>query len=181
MSTPRTAALATHHTPLGTLTLAATHEALVLCAFDDRDDATARITRGGLDPVDHGVASPAQRQLIDQAVRELDAYLGGRIRKFTVPYDLLLATPFSRTTVAGLDGILPYGTTATYGELAEALGRPRAARAVGTALGANPLCVVLPCHRVVGANRRLTGYAGGVEAKQFLLELESGPTTPDTP
>ncbi|MER5790561.1 MGMT family protein [Streptomyces sp. NPDC001980] len=90
--------------------------------------------------------------------------------------DLRLATPFSRTTVERLDALLPYGVTGTYAELAAALGRPRAARAVGTALGANPLCVVLPCHRVVGSGGRLTGYAGGVEAKRFLLDLEHSRT-----
>ena len=68
-----------------------------------------------------------------------------------------------------LESFVPYGRTATYGELAAALGRPRAARAVGMALGSNPLCVVLPCHRIVGAKGSLTGYAGGVPAKRFPL------------
>lgn len=175
MPTPSTAALASHPTPLGSLTLAATDEALVLCAFDDRERAITRLTRAGLTAVEDD-ATPAQSRIIEEARRQLDAYLDGRSRTFTVPMDLRLATPFSRTTVEHLDGILPYGVTGTYAELAAALGRPRAARAVGTALGANPLCVVLPCHRVVGSGGRLTGYAGGVEAKRFLLELESGRT-----
>ncbi|MGW3355407.1 methylated-DNA--[protein]-cysteine S-methyltransferase [Streptomyces bungoensis] len=176
MRTPSTAALASHPTPLGPLALAATDDALVLCAFDDREKAAARITRGGLTLVDADAAAPAQQRIIEEAGRQLDAYLGGRSRTFTVPMDLRLATPFSRTTVERLDELLPYGVTGTYAELAAALGRPRAARAVGTALGANPLCVVLPCHRVVGSGGRLTGYAGGVAAKRFLLDLEHGRT-----
>ncbi|MGX1545019.1 methylated-DNA--[protein]-cysteine S-methyltransferase [Streptomyces adustus] len=176
MRTPPTAALAAHRTPLGSLTLAATDEALVLCAFDDREQAVARIARGGLTAVDADAATPAQLRIVEEAGRQVDAYLEGRSRTFTVPMDLRLATPFSRTTVERLDSLLPYGVTGTYAELAAALGRPRAARAVGTALGANPLCVVLPCHRVVGSGGRLTGYAGGVEAKRFLLDLESGGT-----
>ncbi|MEV6741487.1 methylated-DNA--[protein]-cysteine S-methyltransferase [Streptomyces sp. NPDC051104] len=176
MPTPPTAALASHRTPLGPLTLAATDDALVLCAFDDREQAVNRITRGGLTAVEADAATPDQLRILREAARELDAYLEGRSRAFTVRLDLRLATPFSRTTVERLDGILPYGMTGTYAELAAALGRPRAARAVGTALGANPLCVVLPCHRVVGSGGRLTGYAGGVAAKQFLLDLESDRT-----
>ncbi|MFD7875941.1 methylated-DNA--[protein]-cysteine S-methyltransferase [Streptomyces sp. NPDC059766] len=176
MRTPPTAALASHRTPLGPLTLAATDGALVLCAFDGREQAVARLTRAGLTAVDADAAGPGRLRIIEETGRQVDAYLEGRSRAFTVPVDLRLATPFSRTTVERLDSLLPYGVTGTYAELAAALGRPRAARAVGTALGANPLCVVLPCHRVVGAGGRLTGYAGGVTAKRFLLDLESGGT-----
>ncbi|MER5596464.1 methylated-DNA--[protein]-cysteine S-methyltransferase [Streptomyces sp. NPDC002265] len=172
MRTPPTAALASHRTPLGPLTLAATDDALVLCAFDGREQAVARLTRAGL----ADVAGPGRLRIIEEAGRQVDAYLEGRSRAFTVPVDLRLATPFGRTTVQRLDSLLPYGVTGTYAGLAAALGRPRAARAVGTALGANPLCVVLPCHRVVGAGGRPTGYAGGVTAKRFLLDLESGGT-----
>ncbi|MQS06125.1 methylated-DNA--[protein]-cysteine S-methyltransferase [Streptomyces alkaliphilus] len=176
MPTPSTAAHVTHRTPLGSLTLAATDDALVLCAFDDREQARARLGRGGLTALDVDVATSDQRRILEEASRQLDAYLGGHSRAFTVRTDLRLATPFSRTTVERLDGLLPYGATGTYAELAAALGRPRAARAVGTALGANPLCVVLPCHRVVGSGGRPTGYAGGLAAKRFLLDLESGRT-----
>jgi methylated-DNA-[protein]-cysteine S-methyltransferase len=72
-----------------------------------------------------------------------------------------------------------YGSRTTYGALAAAVGRPRASRAVGAALGANPLCVVLPCHRVVAGSGALTGYAGGLDAKRYLLNLESTPTRGD--
>ena len=167
------AAVLTHPTPIGTLTLAATDEALVLCAFTDADGAARRLARAGLRAVGAESAGPAQRRLLDETRAQLDGYLSGTRRAFTVPVDLCLATPFSRETVAALGGIVPYGHTTTYGALATALGRPGAARAVGTALGANPLCVVLPCHRVVAGSGRDSGYAGGIEAKNALLALEA--------
>jgi len=109
---------------------------------------------------------------VDEARRQLEQYLAGRLRTFDLPLDPALATPFQRSVLERLPEV-GYGHRISYGELAARLGRPSAARAVGTALGGNPLCVVLPCHRVVGASGALTGYAGGLEAKQILLDLES--------
>ena len=86
--------------------------------------------------------------------------------------DPVLASPFQRLVLGQLVSDVGYGTTTSYGSLAVAVGRPGSARAVGAALGANPLCIVLPCHRVIGATGELTGYAGGIEAKRYLLELE---------
>lgn len=104
-------------------------------------------------------------------VAQLNAYFAGERTGF----DLELGgggSEFQRRVWAALDAV-PYGTTVTYGEIAARIGAPRAAvRAVGAAIGANPLMIVRPCHRVVGANGALTGYAGGVERKQRLLELE---------
>jgi methylated-DNA-[protein]-cysteine S-methyltransferase len=168
-----TAAVAVHTTPLGPLVLAATDEALVLCCFGPPEAAAERAGRAGTHTVDEGEATAAQRRVLDEARTQLDTYLSGGRRDFTVPMDLRLATPFSRRTVSALGEFVPYGRTATYARLAEALDRPRAARAVGTALGANPLCVVLPCHRIVGSTGGLNGYAGGLEAKRFLLDLEA--------
>ncbi|MCQ0023159.1 methylated-DNA--[protein]-cysteine S-methyltransferase [Streptomyces somaliensis DSM 40738] len=170
---PLTAAVAVHATALGPLTLAATDEALVLCAFAPPETGVGRARRADLHPVEETEATAAQRRVLDGARTQLDAYLGGRRRDFTVPTDLRLATPFSRRTVSILEEFVPYGRTTTYARLAEVLDRPRAARAVGTALGTNPLCVVLPCHRVVGSTGSLSGYAGGLEAKRFLLDLEA--------
>ena len=173
-----TAAVAVHHTPVGPLLLAATAEALVLCCYGSREDAVARIARAGLRPVAEEDAEAAGQKVLGEARAQLDAYLTGARRDFTVPVDLRLATPFSRSTVMALDAFVPYGRTATYGELAAALDRPRAARAVGTALGNNPVCVVLPCHRILGSGGSMNGYAGGLEAKRLLLGLEArtGPT-----
>ncbi|WP_245790733.1 methylated-DNA--[protein]-cysteine S-methyltransferase [Streptomyces monashensis] len=152
------------------LTLAATGEALVYCGFRTPDVAEPRVPDRLTVPWD---ATPAQRAVLDEARAQLDAYLGGRLRTFTLPLDLRRATAFVRETVVGLEEFVPYGRTSTYGELAKRLGRPKAARAVGRALGANPLCVVLPCHRIVGASGQLTGYAGGSAAKKYLLDLEA--------
>lgn len=170
------AVLVSHPTPLGTLTLGATGNALVYCAFGAPEDLRSRLASLPAAPApgpDRGTDRTAGA-VLDEARAQLDAYLSGRLRQFSLPLDLRLATPFSRETVSALNHFVPYGTTGTYGALAEHLGRPRAARAVGTALGSNPLCVVLPCHRIVGVSGRFTGYAGGAAAKQYLLELEAG-------
>lgn len=103
---------------------------------------------------------------------QLDAYFAGRRTRF----DLDLAprgTPFQLEVWQALTGIPP-GTTISYGELARRIGRPNASRAVGAANGANPLPIVVPCHRVIGAGGALTGFAGGLETKRFLLALERG-------
>lgn len=100
----------------------------------------------------------------------LAAYFEGRLRAFTVPLDLR-GTPFQRQVWEALCHI-PFGEVRTYAEIAELLGRPRATRAVGAANGANPVALIVPCHRVIGSNGSLTGYAGGLALKRFLLEHE---------
>jgi len=114
-----------------------------------------------------------QPAALDEVRRELSAYLAGERRTFDLRVDLALATPFQRVVLTGLRENVPYGERTTYGALARRIGRPSASRAVGAALGANPLCVVLPCHRVVASSGALTGYAGGLAAKERLLALES--------
>ncbi|MFE3516331.1 methylated-DNA--[protein]-cysteine S-methyltransferase [Streptomyces sp. NPDC059166] len=105
---------------------------------------------------------------------ELHAYFEGRRTGFGIEYAVGRGTDFQRRVWQALDSI-PYGTTLSYGEVAERIGAPRAAvRAVGTAVGANPLLVVRPCHRVIAASGALSGYAGGPERKRRLLDLESG-------
>lgn len=103
---------------------------------------------------------------------QLEEFLTGRRRDFDVAVDLALAGEFQREVLTRLRATR-YGERTTYGALAAAVGRPRASRAVGAALGANPLCVVLPCHRVVASSGSLTGYAGGLPTKERLLTLES--------
>jgi methylated-DNA-[protein]-cysteine S-methyltransferase len=110
---------------------------------------------------------------LDEVRRELEAYLAGERRGFDLHVDLALATPFQRVVLTGLRESVGYGERTTYGALARRVGRPSASRAVGAALGANPLCVVLPCHRVVASSGALTGYAGGLAAKERLLALEA--------
>ena len=110
---------------------------------------------------------------LDDARQQLDDFLAGRRHDFDLETDLALATPFQRSVLETLARTVGYGQRETYGGLARAIDRPTASRAVGAALGANPLCIVVPCHRVVGSHGALTGYAGGVAAKEYLLDLET--------
>jgi methylated-DNA-[protein]-cysteine S-methyltransferase len=108
---------------------------------------------------------------VDRVRRQLDEYFAGRRRGFDVDWDIRSLPPYNRRVLEQLARV-EYGTTTTYGQLAAVTGNPRAARAVGTVMHRNPIPIVLPCHRVVGANGRLTGYAGGLERKERLLRLE---------
>ena len=114
-----------------------------------------------------------QPRELDEARRQLEEFLAGRRHAFALRTDLALASDFQRVVLPRLAQSVGYGHRATYGELARAVERPSAARAVGAALGSNPLCVVLPCHRVVASSGALTGYAGGLAAKRYLLDLEA--------
>ncbi|MBP2585716.1 methylated-DNA-[protein]-cysteine S-methyltransferase [Streptomyces sp. PvR006] len=111
-----------------------------------------------------------------EAIRQLDAYFAGELTEFELPLKLI-GTPFQLRVWEGLLRI-PYGETRTYGELAEELGNPGASRAVGLANGKNPVSIIVPCHRVVGAGGNLTGYGGGLDRKQRLLAFESGTAEP---
>ncbi|MFJ9380251.1 methylated-DNA--[protein]-cysteine S-methyltransferase [Streptomyces sp. NPDC101455] len=107
-----------------------------------------------------------------EASAQLQAYFAGELKDFSVQLRLH-GTPFQQTVWDQLRRI-PYGETRSYGDLADALGNPGASRAVGLANGKNPIGIIVPCHRVVGANGSLTGYGGGLDRKQRLLDLESG-------
>jgi len=107
---------------------------------------------------------------LSEAVRQLRAYFAGELHEFDLPV-APEGTPFQLRIWRELQKI-PYGETMTYGELARRVGRPNASRAVGSANGANPISIVIPCHRVIGSNGRLTGYGGGIEVKEKLLALE---------
>jgi O-6-methylguanine DNA methyltransferase len=109
----------------------------------------------------------------DEIVAELDAYFAGDLHEFTIPLDLR-GTEFQRRVWELLLSI-PYGQTRSYGQIASALGRPGASRAVGQAIGTNPVAIIVPCHRVIGASGGLVGYGGGLHRKQALLELEARP------
>jgi methylated-DNA-[protein]-cysteine S-methyltransferase len=108
---------------------------------------------------------------VEQARRELDEYFEGRREQFDLPVDLTALPDFHRSVLEELRRV-PYGVVSTYGQLAVSIGRPRAARAVGGALNRNPIPIVVPCHRIVGANGSLVGYAGGLDRKRALLSLE---------
>jgi len=125
--------------------------------------------RSGVRPEPGWQENPAS---LDEAVRQLRAYFAGALREF----DLAVApegTPFQKRVWQELLRI-PYGSTISYGELARRIGKPNASRAVGLANGANPISIVIPCHRVIGSNGKLTGYGGGLDKKEWLLALERG-------
>ena len=110
--------------------------------------------------------------MLRETARQLSAYFDGSLRVFSVPL-AFEGTPFQRSVWQALLTI-PYGETRTYGEIARQIGNPAAVRAVGAANGRNPISIIVPCHRVIGADGSLTGYGGGVEAKRWLLGHESG-------
>src|SRR3954471_19191577 len=147
--------------PVGDLFIASTERGLCRISYhaEGQDEQLARI-----------FGARVLRVPLDDVRRELDEYFAGRRRAFDVPLDLRVA-PFHEAVLHELARV-PYGRTETYGSLAAKVGRPNAARAVGTVMNRNPIPIVLPCHRIVGANGSLTGYAGGLDVKRALLELE---------
>jgi len=124
---------------------------------------------------------PGAHPVLAQAAQELTRFFNGQAPRFSVPLDLRAGTPFQQQVWAALQRI-GYGQTVSYGTLARQLGRPTGARAVGAAVGRNPVSVIVPCHRVLGAGGALTGYAGGLDRKTGLLRLEAthGHTMPGT-
>jgi methylated-DNA-[protein]-cysteine S-methyltransferase len=147
--------------PVGALHIAQTERGLCRISYfeDGFDDALART---------FGVR--VLRVPLDDVRRELDEYFEGRRHAFDLPIDLRVA-PFHADVLREL-ALVPYGETSTYGTLAARAGHPKAARAVGTVMNRNPIPIVLPCHRIVGATGALVGYAGGLEVKRHLLSLE---------
>ena len=152
--------------PVGTLLVAATREGLCRIAFDAEPEAVVEELAGV-----YGTRVLRSPRPTDNARRELDEYFEGRRREFALRLDVGRLAGFQRLVLDELARV-PYGATATYGSLADRIGKPRSARAVGGALNRNPLPIVLPCHRVVGAGGSLVGYAGGLDRKRALLALE---------
>jgi len=149
--------------PVGTLTLVASEAALVAILWEN--DAPRRVRLPApIERPDHPVLAETARQLA--------GYFAGERRAFDLPLDFR-GTPFQKRVWAALLDI-PFGETRSYADIARAIGAPAACRAVGAANGRNPISIVAPCHRVVGANGALTGFAGGLEAKRFLLRHEAG-------
>ncbi len=151
-------------TPLGPLTLARTPSGLCGAWFDDQRDAPAQAY---FLPDLHR----PQDKLLRSACEQLQAYFQGQLQHFELPLDLGAGTAFQQSVWQGLQQ-LAWGQLGTYSALAQRINRPRAVRAVGGAVGRNPLSIVLPCHRVLGSTGQLTGYSGGLWRKQALLRLE---------
>lgn len=158
-------AVGTVDAPVGRLVLAVTGDGVAACSYEPEDAVLAKLARR----ISPRILRVPKR--VDDARRQLDEYFEGHRDRFDLAVDLRLAAPFAQGVLRSV-GAVPYGRTTTYGQVAAAVGRPAAARAVGHALGANPVCVIVPCHRVVGATGALTGYAGGIEAKRLLLTHE---------
>lgn len=150
----------THHdSPLGRLLLMASEEGLTGLYFEQH--------QRGREP--QGVQD-REHSLLKETARQLDAYFARRLKRFDLPLDLQ-GTPFQLRVWQGLQSV-GYGALSTYTQQARLAGRDNAVRATGAAIGRNPVCIILPCHRIVAQNGGLTGYAGGLERKRLLLALE---------
>lgn len=136
------------------------------------DARAVRAVRFAARPEDDRAGPAAAEELCGRARLELEAYLAGELRAFTVAADPR-GTPFHLAVWQAMREI-PYGGTLAYGEIGALLGDPGAGQAVGVACGANPIPLIIPCHRVVAAGGRLGGFGGGVDVKRWLLDLESG-------
>jgi methylated-DNA-[protein]-cysteine S-methyltransferase len=150
--------------PVGDLLVAVTERGLCRIAY--RPDAALEELAG-----DFGARVLRLPKRVDQVRRELDEYFAGRRREFDLETDLSPVPAFQQLALRELARV-PFGQVTTYGALAAKIGRPRAARAIGGAMNRNPIPIVLPCHRVIGADGSLVGYGGGLERKEQLLRLE---------
>ena len=147
--------------PVGRLTLIGGDAGLAAVLWET--DTPARV------PL-QATALAGQHPILNEAEQQLTEYFAGQRRSFSIPLDFV-GTPFQKQVWQALIAI-PYGETRTYAELARQIGQPAAVRAVGAANGKNPISIIAPCHRVIGASGKLTGFAGGLAAKAWLLDLE---------
>jgi methylated-DNA-[protein]-cysteine S-methyltransferase len=152
---------ARYESPLGTMILAATDRGLAGAWFEGQRHM----------PDHSGWPLRPGHPVLRQAMRQFDDYFAGRRAAFDLPLDLQGGTQFQQSVWQALLAI-PGGKTTSYGALSRRIGRPAAVRAVGAAVGRNPLSIVVPCHRVLGSDGSLTGYAGGLERKSALLSME---------
>jgi methylated-DNA-[protein]-cysteine S-methyltransferase len=162
---PETFFLTRYQSPIGAYVLASSLHGVVCVKSENH--MTTRLDRWERD----GIQIQENNRYNREVAAELDAYFAGDLRQFSVPLDLR-GTDFQRQVWQLLQSI-PYGETRSYGQIASALGRPTASRAVGRANGTNPVAIIVPCHRVIGANGELVGYGGGLDRKQALLDLEA--------
>lgn len=147
--------------PLGRIVLAAVDDQLLGVWFDEQTHL----------PDLSACTSAPDHPVLQRTALQLTQYFAGQRRTFDVPLATVAGTPFQQAVWRALQDI-PFGSTCSYGELARRIGKPAAVRAVGAAVGRNPLGIIVPCHRVIGASGSLTGYAGGLHRKTALLQLE---------
>jgi methylated-DNA-[protein]-cysteine S-methyltransferase len=153
--------------PLGELKLIASDQGLTAILWENDDPK--RVQQGVM-------AENKTHPILIETERQLQDYFSGKLEQFSLPLHFI-GTAFQRQVWTALLGI-PFGETRTYGQIAQHIGHPKAVRAVGAANGRNPISIVTPCHRVIGSDGKLTGFAGGLKAKAYLLALESTNTTP---
>jgi len=154
-----------YDSPLGTYVIGSSSRGVICVKTESHmTSLTSRWRREGIEVKDAASHN-------DGVIAELDAYFAGDLHEFSVSLDLR-GTEFQRKVWELLMAI-PYGQTRSYGQIAGALGRPKASRAVGQAIGTNPVAIIVPCHRVIGVSGGLVGYGGGLHRKQALLELEA--------
>lgn len=158
-----------YHSPCGDLLLGSLGDQLCLCNWTNRRNADAVLSR--LYRYLHADITSSKSATIDMAISQLDEYFHSVRRTFSVPL-LFAGTPFQQAVWSALLTV-PYGKTITYLQLAERIGCPQSVRAVANAVGANAMSILVPCHRIVGTNGTLTGYAGGLPTKRFLLQWET--------
>ena len=175
MKTPKdkqtTYSYKTMKSPVGRLKLVASERGLAAILWENDDPKRVRLA-APVEDKNHPVLRDTERQLND--------YFAGKLKKFSLKFDFA-GTDFQRKVWRALAAI-PFGETPSYREIAGQIGRPEAARAVGAAIGRNPVSIIVPCHRVIGSNGKLTGFAGGLETKASLLKLESeGQAQPSRP
>ncbi|MES2944162.1 MAG: methylated-DNA--[protein]-cysteine S-methyltransferase [Pseudomonadota bacterium] len=155
----------TFQSPLGQMTIAATDRGLAGLWFDGQRHLPPELIGPAVWP------SAPDHPVLKQTSQQLSEYFAGQRSFFELPLDLSYGTPFQQSVWQALLGI-NQGDTASYGEISSRIGKPAAVRAVGAAVGRNPVSVIVPCHRVLGAKGALTGYAGGLDKKTALLRLE---------
>lgn len=149
--------------PVGLLTLVANDHGLAAVLWENDDPKRVR-----LDPLHEDTTHP----VLVEAERQLQGYFAGKRERFELKLDFIGGTEFQQKVWEALLTI-PFGETRSYAQIAEQIGNPKAVRAVGAANGKNPISIIAPCHRVIGSNGKLTGFAGGMKAKAFLLKLET--------
>jgi methylated-DNA-[protein]-cysteine S-methyltransferase len=152
----------TMKSPVGRLKLVASQRGLAAILWENDDPKRVRLAPL-VEDKNHPVLLETERQLND--------YFAGKLKKFSLRFDFA-GTEFQKEVWRALAAI-PFGETRSYGDIARQIGRPKAVRAVGAANGRNPISIIVPCHRVIGSNGKLTGFAGGLETKAFLLKTES--------
>jgi O-6-methylguanine DNA methyltransferase len=153
-------------TPLGPIWVAVNQHGLVALALDASRETFISMLGHDPEAISEGVT-----ELGKKVEQQLKAYFAGEIKAFDLPIDWSVMTPFQKQVLRATYAI-PYGETRSYGEIAATVGKPGAARAVGRAQATNPIPIIIPCHRVIGADGSLHGYGGGLDRKAWLLSLE---------